>query len=135
MVMNAVAPKSLTPSARSAAVYMMLMNHGSAADVLAKVETPVADHATAHQSIEEDGVMKMREVEAFELKAGDTISFAPGGYHVMLTGLKSPLRTGDSFPLTLTFKSAGEVRVEVKVVDKVDGAMNHEGMNHEGMSD
>ncbi len=56
------------------------------------------------------------------------IAFAPGGYHIMLTGLKAPLKTGDSFPLTLTFAGAGEVKVDVKVVEKVDGAMNHEGM-------
>ena len=38
------------------------------------------------------------------------------------------LKTGDSFPITLTFKTAGDVTVDVKVVDKVDGAMTHEGM-------
>ncbi len=69
MVMNAVAPKSLTPTAQTAAIYLMLMNHGSAADTVTKLETPVAAHAMMHQSVEEDGVMKMREVEAFELKA------------------------------------------------------------------
>jgi periplasmic copper chaperone A len=122
MVMNAMAPKSLTPSAKSAAIYLMLMNHGSASDTLSKTETPVADHAMAHQTVEEDGVMKMREVEGLELKAGDMITFAPGGYHIMLTGLKAPLKVGDSFPLTLTFKSAGPVQVDVKVVDKVEGS-------------
>ena len=51
-----------------------------------------------------DGVMKMREVEGLELKPGDMITFAPGGYHIMLIGLKAPLKVGDSFPLTLTFQ-------------------------------
>lgn len=128
MVMNAVAPKSLTPTAQTAAIYLVLMNHGSAGDTVTKLETPVAAHAMMHQSVEEDGVMKMREVGAFELKAGDMIAFAPGGYHIMLTGLKAPLKTGDSFPLTLTFAGAGDVKVDVTVVEKVDGAMNHEGM-------
>ena len=128
MVMNAVAPKSLTADAPTAAVYLMLMNHGSASDTITATATPVAAHAMMHQSLEENGVMKMREVGNFELKAGAMIAFAPGGYHIMLTGLKAPLKTGDSFPITLTFKTAGDVTVDVKVVDKVDGAMTHEGM-------
>jgi copper(I)-binding protein len=127
MVMDAKAPASLTPVTKTAAIYMMLMNHGMEADVLKSVSTPAADHASAHQTIEDNGVMKMREIENLELKPHDTVTFAPGGNHIMLTGLKAPLKAGDTLPLVLTFEKAGEVTIDVQVVDKVEGsAAEHE---------
>jgi copper(I)-binding protein len=57
----------------------------------------------------------MRAVPSVSIPAGKTVTFAPGGYHIMLTGLKQPLIAGQSFPLTVTFAHAGPVTVEVKV--------------------
>lgn len=127
MVMGVQAPASLTPTAKTAAIYMVLMNHGTETDVLQSVSTSAADKATAHQTTEENGVMKMREVEGLEVKPHETVTFAPGGYHVMLVGLKAPLKAGDSFSLVLSFKLAGDVSVDVQVVDKVEGStMDHD---------
>jgi copper(I)-binding protein len=50
-----------------------------------------------------------------EVPAGADLSFAPGGYHVMLMGLKQELKPGDSFPLMLTFEKAGQVTLQVAV--------------------
>ncbi len=122
MVMDANSPASLTPMAKTAAVYMVLMNHGMETDVLTSVATPAASHASAHQTIDDNGVMKMREIERLELKPHDTMTFAPGGHHIMLTGLTAPLKAGDRFPLRMTFEKAGEITVDVQVVDKVQGA-------------
>ena len=55
----------------------------------------------------------------------------PGGFHIMLIGLKHPLEEGQRFPLTLIFAKAGEVTVEV-TVDAV-GSMGPDGAAHEGM--
>jgi len=63
----------------------------------------------------EGNVMKMRRVDAVEVPAGQTVAFAPGGLHVMLIGLKEPLITGKTFPLTLNFEQAGAVTLEVAV--------------------
>jgi copper(I)-binding protein len=122
MVMDAKAPASLTPSAKTAAIYMVLMNHGMETDVLKGVSTPAADHASAHQTIDDNGVMKMREIEKLELNPHDTVTFAPGGNHIMLMGLKAPLKAGDTLPLVMTFAKAGEVKIDVQVVDRVDGS-------------
>jgi periplasmic copper chaperone A len=57
----------------------------------------------------------MREVDAIDVPAGGKVKLEPGGLHIMLVGLKAPLAAGSSFPLTLKFEKAGELKVEVKV--------------------
>ena len=60
--------------------------------------------------------MKMRPAEGgIEAQPGATVALKPGGYHVMLLGLKEPLKEGEKLPLTLTFQKAGTVQVEVNV--------------------
>jgi copper(I)-binding protein len=65
----------------------------------------------------EDGVMKMRPVEAIEVAPGEPTVLGPGGLHIMMMGLKAPLVEGERFPVTLVFERAGEATVHV-VVDK-----------------
>ena len=59
--------------------------------------------------------MKMRPVKAIDVNVGESAVLKPGGIHVMLIGLKQPLREGETFPLTLTFAHAGALTVEVPV--------------------
>ncbi len=112
MVENAWSRAAL--SGRTGVVYFSVMSMGGA-DRLLRVATPVADHAELHQSMESGGMSQMRPVDAVPIAAGATVSFAPGGLHVMLIGLKHALKEGDSFPLTLTFEKAGTVETNVKV--------------------
>jgi len=65
----------------------------------------------------EGGVMKMRPVEGgLEIKPGETVTLAPGGFHVMLVTLKHPLETGQTVKATLKFDKAGTVDVDYPVV-------------------
>jgi copper(I)-binding protein len=57
----------------------------------------------------------MQEVDAIDLPAGDTISLAPGGYHIMLIDIARPLEIGQKFNVTLDLEKAGEQVVEVEV--------------------
>jgi hypothetical protein len=59
--------------------------------------------------------MKMRSVAALPVAPGKPVVLSPGGYHVMLMGLKQPLVEGESFPLTLTFEHGPPVTVHVQV--------------------
>ena len=95
--------------AQSAALYMTLVNKGGANDRLVSVATPVAGKAEVHSTTTENGVMRMRPVEALDVKAGTSTVLKPGGYHVMLTELKAPLVAGQSFTVTLTFENAGKI--------------------------
>lgn len=85
-------------------------------DTLIGANTPVAERVMIH-AVEKDGdVSRMRHVEALELPAGERITLAPGGMHLMLMGLQDKLSEGTTFPMTLSFETAGEVTVEVSVL-------------------
>ena len=101
-------------AATSGAIYLTLTDHGQA-DRLVSVSTPVAATADVHETIDDHGVMKMRPVANVVLEPGKPVTFKPGGYHVMLMGLKAPLKAGNSFPLTLTFEHAQPITVSVPV--------------------
>jgi copper(I)-binding protein len=60
-------------------------------------------------------VMRMRQVDAIEVKPGAMVTLAPGGLHVMLVGLKQPLKQGDKVPMTLWFEKAGKVEVQLAI--------------------
>jgi copper(I)-binding protein len=60
----------------------------------------------------------MRPVESIECPPGVTVKIEPGGLHVMLLGLTHPLVAGTKFPLTLRFRDAGSMTVQVVVADK-----------------
>lgn len=100
---------------RSAA-YFEIMNHGKTADRLVSVKTGISAKAELHATITENDVVRMRALEdGIEVPAGGMVTFAPAGNHVMLVGLKKPLKEGASFPMTLVFEKAGEVTVDVAV--------------------
>lgn len=109
------------------AAYFELSSAGSA-DRLVAASTPVAAMAELHTHIHDNGVMRMRPVEGgIPFSPGAPAKLAPGGLHVMLMGLKGPLKPGFEFPLTLTFEKVGEITVEVKVADNPgskDGGMH-----------
>lgn len=94
------------------------------------VDESVAVAAELHETVTEgghsmsgdttmpDGGMKMQRIDKLDIPAGETISLEPGGYHIMLVDLVAPLETGTSFSLTLSFATAGDVTVEVPVLDE-----------------
>lgn len=94
--------------------YLTMVNRG-AADRLLSVSADVSKTTELHTMSMEGDVMRMRQVEAIDLPAGQTVELKPGGLHIMFVGLKAPLKAGDTFPLRLRFERAGELRVDVKV--------------------
>lgn len=67
--------------------------------------SPVASTAELHEMAMDGQVMRMRPVAGLDLPEGQTVVLKPGGHHLMLMGLKQPLKTGDTVPLVLTFKT------------------------------
>ena len=96
------------------AVYLTITDTGPP-DTLTAVTTPVASMAELHRSFNDNGVMKMRPVGALPIEPGKPVTLAPGGYHIMLMGLKQTLKEGDSFPVTLKFTKAGQVTATAMV--------------------
>jgi periplasmic copper chaperone A len=84
-------------------------------DRLLSASSPVAKKTELHSMSMEGMVMKMRPLAGLDIPAGQPVTLKPGGEHVMLVGLNSPLREGQSFPLTLTFEKAGTRTVTVAI--------------------
>lgn len=121
--------------ARAGAGFMTITNAGAEADRLVGASTPVSETAELHTHIKDGEVMRMRQVEAIDLPAGQTVTLQPGGLHVMLMSLKDPLKEGQTFDLTLTFEKAGAMTVPVTVqgAGAMGGAMGGgagHGMKH-----
>ncbi|WP_319529325.1 copper chaperone PCu(A)C [uncultured Cohaesibacter sp.] len=94
--------------------FFTVMNDG-AEDRLIAAHADVAATTELHTHIHEGDVMKMRQVDAIDVPANGSVELKPGGYHVMLMGLKAPLKQGETFPLHLTFEKAGELTIDVEV--------------------
>jgi copper(I)-binding protein len=120
---------------RIGVVYLTITDTGGP-DRLTAVASPVAASAGLHESYDDHGVAKMRSVAALPVEPGKPVSLGPGGYHIMLTGLKQPLRQGDEFPVTLTFDKAGPVTTTVTVRKAgTSMPMSHETMGGMQMHD
>ncbi|MGH6874960.1 MAG: copper chaperone PCu(A)C [Aestuariivirgaceae bacterium] len=101
--------------AKTGAVYLTVVNDGSTPDRLRGVTTTAAKHAQLHVHAMKGDVMTMAPVQCLMIPAGGRTAMAPGGLHIMLTGLASPLKEGEQFPLRLHFEAAGEIAVDVAV--------------------
>ena len=99
------------------------------ADRLVAASSPVAKKVGLHTMTMSGTVMQMRPVAAIDIPAGQPVTLAPDGLHIMLEGLKKPLRAGQSFPLTLTFEKAGTRTVKV-AVQQVGAMAPMPGMQH-----
>ena len=97
------------------AVYITIGNTGKEADALLSASSDAAQTVELHETKNEAGVMKMRPVPKIAVAAGGKIEMKPGGYHVMLLGLKRDLKPGDKVEVTLKFERGGEVRVNAPV--------------------
>ena len=117
--------------APNGAAYMTITTEGTETDRLLAVESDVANRVELHNHLMVDGVMKMRPVAAIEVAPGEPTLLQPGGLHVMLMGLKAPLKKGESFPMTLVFERAGKVEVEIKIEDATEtGAPSGQEHDH-----
>ncbi len=105
------------PGGTVAAGYLVLRNRGSVVEHLVGLRSPQAASVQLHQSQVSAGIVRMRPVAALALAPGEAIELRPGGLHLMLTGLRTPLRAGATLPLTLTFEPAGAIDASLVVGD------------------
>lgn len=105
------------PGQQVGGAFLSVNNTGSTADRLVGASSPAAERVEMHtMAMDANNVMKMREVPAVELPAGQTVELQPStAYHLMLVNLKAPLKQGDRVPLTLRFEKAGELQVSLLV--------------------
>ena len=105
--------RATAASARSGAAYLILV--AGAADAVVGASSPIAATAELHRTVNEEGIIKILPAPNLELPGGTPVELKPGGLHIMLVGLTSPLKQGMSFPITLRFRTAAPVTISVKV--------------------
>ena len=103
----------------TSAAYLTIENHGKAADKLLDIKCGCAASAMMHRTRTKNGVSSMSMVGEVEIPAGGKVEFRPDGLHVMLMGLKGPLKAGSTQVMTLRFQQAGAVKAPFRVVDVV----------------
>lgn len=107
--------RATAPGATGGGAFMKIENRGPA-DRLVSASSDRAASVELHTMRMDGNIMRMDKLEhGIELPAGSTTELKPGGLHVMLFGLKTPLKEGERFPLNLKFEKAGKLRVEVSV--------------------
>ena len=114
IAVTAVWSRPATPGLPTGVAYLTL--RASAADRLTSASSPKAGRVSLHHSVMKGGVMSMQPVpDGLDLPPGRPVVLAPGGYHLMLEGLKGGLKVGESYPLTLRFAHARPMTVRVQV--------------------
>jgi len=99
------------PQGQTGAGFMTLKNPDAKPDALVAVASPLAKGVQIHQSSMSGGMASMKQVTRVDIPAGGSVTFAPGGYHLMLLGLRKAVKMGDAVPATLTFASGAKVQV------------------------
>ena len=103
-------------TATTAAIYLRIVNAGKDPDRLIGADVGAAQKAELHTATTVNGVMKMDAVPAMAIPAGATVMLSPAGNHIMLVGLKAPLKEGESFLVKLNFEKAGSETAVVKIL-------------------
>lgn len=98
------------------AAYMTVTNTGKAPETLSCVSSDASAKCQIHEMTMDNGVMKMREVEGgLSVKPGETVTFKPGSYHVMLVDLKAPLVQGKTVEATFKADPGATAKVEFPI--------------------
>ncbi len=113
---------AMPPNAVIGAVYMEITAHTP--DRLVGASSPIAHSVEVHQTFVEEGIARMRPVEAVSLD-GTPFTFEPGGAHFMLIGMSKPLEAGGTIELDLRFEHAGTITVQVPVMASEDDHAHH----------
>ena len=123
------------PPGQTVTAAFMTFNNAFAQDCqLVGAESPVASSAEIHAHSHHNGAMSMRPVDAVKIPAGESLSLEPGGFHLMLFGLKDALKEGEAYAITLFFEGEGcgvlddgRKQGELQIVAPVRNVLNEKG--------
>ena len=125
--------RATAPGAPNSAGFMLISNHSDKPVALLRAEASLAKKVELHNHINENGVMKMRQVQQIEIPAHGQVELKPGGLHVMMMGLSKQLVEGEQESLTLHF-SDGSSQTLTLPVKKVMPMMHGKHQGHDKMS-
>lgn len=107
--------KESIPGTENGAGYFTISNTGSSVISVVGADTDASRAIEVHQHVMRDGMMRMRRVPELVLEAGETVVFQPGGYHLMMFGVKNTFKPGDQVEFTLHFSDGDSVSFDAEV--------------------
>jgi hypothetical protein len=110
-----VAGYAFSPTATEAAAYLTLRNLGPVEDTLVSITSPIAASVMLHDSRQNGESVQMIALDRLVMPGGLAVEMAPGGMHLMLSGLIATLSPGKTLPLRLTFAQAGLLEVSIPI--------------------
>lgn len=108
--------RATLPAARVGGGFLSITNHGDESDRLVSATSPATPMVQLHEMRMDGDVMKMRQMkDGIEIPAGETVTLAPGGLHLMFMKMTTPFVEGEEVPVTLGFEKAGTVDIMLQV--------------------
>ncbi|MCD2515374.1 copper chaperone PCu(A)C [Massilia sp. G4R7] len=111
--------RATVPQQKATGAFMQLQSPVPAR--LVSANSPLTPDVEIHEMSMEGDVMRMRQVQAIELPAGQSVALKPGGYHIMFLNLTKQVREGDTVPVTLMIETRDGKRTPVQVSAPVRG--------------
>ena len=121
--------RAMPPGQTVTGAFMMLQNSGDENRSVVSASSPAAGVVELHTHVNEDGMMKMRQVPKIDVNAGSSTELKPGGLHVMLIDVPEQLKVGDTVEITLVLDNGAEQTLQAPV-KSVTGGMMKKGMHH-----
>lgn len=107
--------RDVPPVAKTTAAFMKIKNTGNEEDTLIGVVSDVAEMAEIHETVTDDGIVRMRKIGSLSVPPGSTVILKPMGKHIMLMGLKESLKKVGKVRIVLIFRKSGRIVVEAPV--------------------
>jgi periplasmic copper chaperone A len=116
------------------AVFGTFSTTGSAPVTVVSAETSASPRAELHEVVMgADGAMVMRpKADGFVIEPGTPHVFAPGGDHIMVMDLASPIRPGDQVEVTLSLSDGSTTRFTALGKETSGGEENYDSEGHGG---
>lgn len=107
--------REVPPNQTISAAFMTLQNDDMNDHQVVSATSSVAKQVELHTHTQESGMMKMRQIPAINIPAGADAALKPGGLHIMLFNVTTPLIEGNMVPLTLKFEDGSEKTLNLPV--------------------
>jgi len=107
--------KNLPPSIPVRAGYMTIHNPQPQAVSIVSLRSDAFASVEIHQSIEQDGMMRMEQLPSLKIESNSSVQLAPGGLHLMMMNPSEPTRPGDQLEIVIVLDDGSEQRVVMQV--------------------
>lgn len=106
--------RAVPPTARNSGAFMLIRNDSDQTRKVVSAKSNISQVTELHKHINDNGVMRMRRVDAIKIPPHGTVELKPGGYHVMLINLNHPLKPGDPVHIDLTLDDGSVLPIDLE---------------------